>query len=157
MRYWLNVQKIRDGKEFQEPFKSSGQEVFENGYKFQLNAASSKKGFLYLFNEGTGEQKDRFSILFPTPRRNDGSAQIAESEAANSGWNVFDGDTATEKCWLIWTEEEIPMLEDVRKNAFENKGEVANASVGNLKKFIAENNTAQAVVKKRFAKPAGHR
>jgi serine/threonine protein kinase len=148
VRYWLNVQKMRDGKEFQEPFKSSGQEVYENGYKFQLNADSSKKGFLYLFNEGTGEQKDRFGILFPTPKRNDGSAQVAANEALNTGWNVFSGDTGTEKCWLIWTEEENSMLEDVRKNAFENKGAVQNASLENLKKFISENTATQATVKK---------
>lgn len=148
VRYWLNVQKMRDGKEFQEPFKSSGQEVFENGYKFQLNADSSKKGFLYLFNEGTGDRKDRFGILFPTPKRNDGSAQIAANEVLNTGWNVFGGDAGTEKCWLIWTEEQIPVLEDVRKNAFENKGLVQNASLESLRKFIAENNAVQPTVKK---------
>ncbi len=148
VRYWLNVQKMRDGKEFQEPFKSSGQEVFENGYKFQLNADSSKKGFLYLFNEGTGDQRDKFAILFPTPKRNNGSANIAANETLSTGWNIFGGDSGTEKCWLIWTEEENPTLEEARKNAFENKGVVPNTGLENLKKFIADNSSTRATIKK---------
>lgn len=148
LQFWLNVQKMRDGKPFQEPFKSSGQEVFENGYKFQLNASSLQKGFLYFFNEGTGDQKDKFWILFPTPKRNDGSAKIKADEAVESGWNVFSGDAGTEKCWLIWTEDENQTLEDVRKNAFESKdGSLSAEQSEKLRKFIAANNSPKTAKK----------
>jgi serine/threonine-protein kinase len=140
LRYWLNVQKMRDGKPFQEPFKSSGQEVFENGYKFQLNASSSQKGYLYFFNEGTGEQKDKFWILFPTPKSNGGLAEVKTNEQMQSGWNVFGGDAGTEKCWLIWTADENPVLEEARKNALDSRdGSLSGAQVERLKKFIADN------------------
>lgn len=149
LQFWLNVQKMRDGKPFQEPFKSSGQEVFENGYKFQLNASSLQKGFLYFFNEGTGDEKDKFWILFPTPKRNDGSAKINADEAVESGWNLFTGNAGTEKCWLIWTEDENPTLEDARKNAFDSKdGSLSAEQSDKLKKFIADNNSSPNTAKK---------
>src|SRR5262249_44729187 len=36
LTYSLTVQKMRDGKPFQNEFESSGQEIFENGWKFRL-------------------------------------------------------------------------------------------------------------------------
>src|SRR5262249_22584568 len=33
LSYFLLVQKMRNGKPFEEPFKSSGREIFESGYK----------------------------------------------------------------------------------------------------------------------------
>ncbi|HEX9959795.1 MAG TPA: serine/threonine-protein kinase, partial [Pyrinomonadaceae bacterium] len=149
LHYWLNVQKMRDGKPFQEPFKSSGQEIFENGYKFQLNASSSQNGYLYFFNEGTGEQKDKFWILFPTPRRNDGFAKVGSNEDVQSGWNVFGGAAGTERCWLIWTADENPILEDARKTAFGGKdGSLSGEQGEKLKKFIADNRNPSKTLRK---------
>jgi len=121
LRYWLMVQKMRNGKAYQEPFKSSGQEIFENGYEFTIFLNSSRKGYLYFFNEGINEDKGNFWILFPTPARNDGKAKIDAAEELKSGWNVFSGNGGTEKFWLIWTEDEYGLLEDIRKDAFKSQ------------------------------------
>ncbi|MDQ2855607.1 MAG: serine/threonine protein kinase, partial [Acidobacteriota bacterium] len=50
--YSLTVQKFHDGKAYDRPFETSGQEIFENGWKFQLNISSPQAGYLYLLNEG---------------------------------------------------------------------------------------------------------
>ena len=67
LAYSLTVQKMRDGKPYKEPFESSGQEIFENGYKFRLNVSSPQAGYLYVFNEGAPEKDNtNFTIIYPT-------------------------------------------------------------------------------------------
>src|SRR6185503_16365847 len=52
LSYGLTVQKMRSGRPFQEQFESSGQEIFENGWKFRVHLTSPQAGYLYLLNEG---------------------------------------------------------------------------------------------------------
>jgi len=51
LNYSLTVQKMRDGKSYQDTFESSGQEIFENGWKFRLNLSSPQEGYLYLLTK----------------------------------------------------------------------------------------------------------
>ena len=84
LAYFLNVQKMRGGKLFEEPFKSSGQEIFENGYKFKLNIKSDAAGFIYLFNEDKDASgKTIYNILYPTPKTKNGAAEIKADEQIN--------------------------------------------------------------------------
>jgi len=68
MTYWLTVQKMRGGKPFEEPFRSSGQEIFENGYGFRLNVASPRPGYLYVSRGRDRDGDMSFTILYPTRR-----------------------------------------------------------------------------------------
>jgi hypothetical protein len=138
IQLWLNVQTARDRPNLRQPVKQAGLEIFGNGSRFQINAASLKKGYLYIFNEGTGAEKGKFWILFPTPARNGGVAVIDGNEDIQTGWNVFNGDPGTEKCWLIWTRDENNMLEDARKGAVEDEaGEISPGYAEKLREFIA--------------------
>ena len=66
---------MRDGKEYQEPFESSGQEIFENGYKFQMRFTPPDNGYFYVFAEGLNANGEKvFNMIFPTPLKNDGKA-----------------------------------------------------------------------------------
>ena len=60
--YWLTVQRRRDSKDYKEPFDSSGQEIFENGWRSWVNIQSAQPGVLYLLNEGIGTQHSAISI-----------------------------------------------------------------------------------------------
>src|SRR5205807_1149876 len=51
LNYSLTVQKMRDGKPYQDEFESSGQEIFENAWKFRMNLSSPQDGYLYLINQ----------------------------------------------------------------------------------------------------------
>lgn len=142
VHYSLLVQKMRDGKKFQEPFESSGQEIFENGYRFQMRLTASEKGFLYLFNEGLNDKSEKvFQIIFPTPLTRNGSAEIGAKQKIETGWNEFDGKAGTENFWIIWSKEKIDIIEKVRENAFlSDIGAVTDKVLeGNLREFIEEN------------------
>ena len=125
LSYHLIVQKMRDGKPFEEPFKSSGQEAFENGYKFKMNFQSKEAGFVYLFNEDKDAQgKTVYNILYPTPKTNNGSAQVSAKQQIETANNTFSGSPGTEIVWLIWTSDKLDEMELVKQSAFDAQGKV---------------------------------
>ncbi len=141
--YSLLVQKMRDGKEYQTPFESSGQEIFENGYRFQMRLTPSENGFLYLFNEGLNEKGEKvFQIIFPTPTKNNGSAEVKAAQKIETAWNEFTGKAGTENFWIIWCNTKNESVEKARVNAFSNVGAVTEkVSEQNLRKFLDEKKT----------------
>jgi len=115
--YWLTVQKMRDGRPYQEPFQSSGQEIFENGYKFRLNISSPQSGYLYVFNDGP----DELTIIYPTPNTNRGSPELDADQTTQTNWNTFAGKTGTEKFWVVWSASAVKELEAAKDVAFNTK------------------------------------
>ena len=119
--YSLTVQKMREGKPYQDPFQSSGQEIFETGYKFRINVSSPESGYLYIFNEGADLNKNAsFNIIYPTPVTNNGSAQLAANQTMQTNWNTFAGQPGTEMFWIVWSVSPIPEMETARAAAFKS-------------------------------------
>lgn len=129
LTYYLMVQKMRDGKPYQEPYQSTGQEIFENGYEFKLSLLTpEERGYFYLFNEGYSEDGQvYFDILYPTPQRSSASAEVAANQRVETGLNEFSGKPDTEKLWIIWTKELLPQLEAVKAAAYANEGRVRDS------------------------------
>jgi len=125
LSYSLNVQKMRNGKPFEAPFKSSGQEIFETGYKFQMAFQSADEGNMYVFNEGVDAQgKPGYYLLFPTPGVNGGSPHVTAAQQIETAQNTFSGGKGTEIIWLIWTKNSSDDLERVVAAAFAARGAV---------------------------------
>jgi serine/threonine protein kinase len=129
--YSLTVQKMRDGKPYQQPFQSSGQEIFESGYKFKLNVSTPQSGYLYVFNQGADEQTGTsFTIIYPTPLTKQGSAAIEANEAMQTNWNIFAGKPGTEVFWIVWSASPINELEAAKTAAFQDKeGALTNSAM----------------------------
>jgi hypothetical protein len=141
---------MRDDKPYQEPFQSAGQEIFENGYKFKFNLFSSDAGYIYLFNEGAADDgKVYFNILYPTPKRNNGSAGIAANQQIVTGENAFGGKPDTEKFWIIWTVEPLPQLESARTAAYASDGKIKDSSEEqSLRSFLQEHSADKTEITK---------
>jgi serine/threonine protein kinase len=151
LSYWLTVQKMRDGKPYETPFKSSGQEIFENGYGFRLNVSSNRPGYLYVFNEGATDSGDMsFTILYPTPRTNGGSPRISAETTIETNWNRFGGQAGTEEFWMIWSAAPVPELEAARESAFASeKGKVTNAAIlKSVREFLIKHSDPKPEVNK---------
>jgi len=114
LSYSLTVQKMRDGKPYQNEFESSGQEIFENGWKFRMNVTSPQAGFLYLLNEGpaTGGT-NTYDVLFPEGKTNGGSPRVMANQKLQTAWMRFDDHDGTEKFWIVWAPAAVPELEAV--------------------------------------------
>jgi hypothetical protein len=136
--YWLNVQKMRNNKPYEKGFLSSGRDIFETGYKFRLNVSSSEPGYLYLFNEGPPLRSGTsFTILYPTPWTNHGSATVGAEQLVQTNWNTFAGESGTENFWIVWSISPIPELESAKDEAFKHPhGGLTGDNLVATKKFL---------------------
>lgn len=135
--YYLLIQKMRDGKTFQDPFRSSGRASVERGYKVGINFVPQFGGNFYIFNFGADDKgKNQFNILFPTPQRNGGRSQIEAGQLIETASNTVEGKSGTESIWMIWTAETNPNLEAAVTAAFQNGGVVPDAAAQALQNFL---------------------
>ena len=119
LSYSLLVQKMRQGKPYQAPFRATGREIFENGWKVKFDFTLPQAGSLYLLNEGPGRDgKPDLSLVFPTPSVNQGSAQVMASTRVESAWLLLDNQAGREKFWLVWAVHPPPELERAREEMF---------------------------------------
>ena len=153
--YSMTVQKMRNGKPYQEPFQSSGQEIFENGYKFRLNVSSPQPGYLYVFNEGAPEKSgSSFTIIYPTPATNKGSAKLDANQVVQTNWNTFAGQAGTEQFWVVWSASPVTELEVARDDAFKSKeGALTDtATLKTVKDFLTKHSEPKPETAKDTAK-----
>lgn len=135
--YALTVQRMRNEKAFQSAFQSTGQDVFDNGDKFQLNIFSPNPGYVYVFNEGTPERNaSSFTIIYPIPGTNEGSASVGANQWARTNWNTFRGQPGTENLWIVWSTAPVPQLESGKVDAFNNRGRLTGAGLDTVKAFL---------------------
>ena len=127
---------MRDGRLYQDPFQSSGQEIFENGYKFRLNISSPDSGYLYVINEGPPEEDGTsLTMVYPTPLRKNA---FVSNQPVQTNWNTFRGQAGTENFWIVWSASPVNQLEAAKTEAFDNrKGTLADLnSIRTVKEFL---------------------
>ena len=140
LAYSLTVQKMRDDKPYQDEFQSSGQEIFENGWKFRMNLTSPQEGYVYLLNEGPAEGGvTTYNVLFPEAETNGGSPRVSAGQNLQTAWMRFDNNQGTEKFWIVWTASPVKDLDAVTDAVNDqDRGEIKDSAkarrVGDLLK-----------------------
>ncbi|MGH9970665.1 MAG: protein kinase domain-containing protein [Pyrinomonadaceae bacterium] len=152
LNYWMMVQKYRDGKPFETPFRLASEINFEKDYRVQLNVSSPQSGYLYIFNEGPSGAEG-LSVLFPSPTANSGSALLAENQQVripSESWFQFDAQQGTEDLWLIFSPAVVPELEAVKSFANpRDKGVINNPELSRaVRAFIAANSNSKPAVER---------
>ena len=144
LSYGLTVQKMREGRPYQDSFESSGQEIFENGWKFRVHLASPQAGYLYLLNEGPAAGGvTTYNLLFAASASNSNVPPVAANEKTETAWMVFDQHQGTEKFWIVWAAQAVPELEAVKGviNA-KDKGEIGDADQAKTVKNLLEKHSS---------------
>jgi serine/threonine protein kinase len=138
MRYWLTVQQVRDEKDYRDPYKSNGEETFEQGDKFQLSVLTPQPGYLYVLNEGPLELTDtNFTMIFPRSAANNGSATLGANQTVQSEWKTFRGPPGAENFWLVWSPSPVPQLELAKAEAFRHpRGGLSGQNLVEVKDFL---------------------
>jgi serine/threonine protein kinase len=150
LTWWLTVQRTRDGRDYQQPFESSGQNEYESGYKFRFNFTSPQSGFLYLLNEGpAADGAVTLNHLFPTPANNNGAAFVNQNQIIQTGWNYFDIHPGTEKFRLVWSAQAVNELEAVKVFANpKDKGTISDpAKLKAVQDFLARSEATKPDVR----------
>lgn len=151
LSYGLTVQKMRSNRPYQEPFESSGQEIFENGWKFRMNVTSPQEGYLYLLNEGPAAGGiTTYNMLFPEPKTNGGSARVTADHKLQTAWMHFDEHPGTEKFWIVWTAAPVKELDAVTGAVNEqDQGEIKDSAQAHaVRDFLQKHSSPQPEVTK---------
>jgi hypothetical protein len=153
--YSLTVQKMRDGKPYQDEFGSSGQEIFENGWKFRVNLASPQEGYLYLLNEGpVAGDAVTYNLLFPDAKTNNGSPRVTADQKLQTAWMRFDDHQGTEKFWVVFSKSPVKELEAVANRVNDvDSGEIKDATQARgVRDFLQQHSSPQPEVTKDSAR-----
>ncbi len=155
VNYSLTVQKMRDGRPYQDTFESSGQEIFENGWKFRMNLSSPQEGYLYLLNEGPAAgDETTYNVLFPEAKTNHGSSRVSAEQKLQTAWMRFDEHQGTEKFWLVWSASPIKELDAATDSVNDkDQGEIKDSAQARaVRDFLAKHSSPKPDVAKDSAK-----
>jgi serine/threonine protein kinase len=132
LTYHLIAQRDQQRFPDSQPFRSSGEHIFEAWYQVRLMISSNQAGYLYVLNEGPPGQAGNLAnyvLLFPDADTSNWSAAISAnrtvqipppSDKPDDDWIQFDQEKGTEKIWLVWSERSVPELEAVKHLANPN-------------------------------------
>jgi serine/threonine protein kinase len=135
--YWLMVQRMRNGHEYQAPFKSNGEDIFESGDKFQLNLFSPEPGYLYVFYERPPQATDNSFVMLYPRSANGGVATLGANQPFQSDWITFQGPAGDENLWIIWSVSPVTQLESAQTEALKHSGEgITGDNLIALKDFL---------------------
>jgi len=155
LSYWMTVQKYRNGRPFEDPFRLAGEMNFEKDYQVKLNVSSPQPGYLYILNEGPlpAGGSPSFVVLFPSTTANEGLSYLAKNqpvEIPQKSWFQFDAERGTERLWLVFGENAVPELEAVRQFANpKDQGLIKDAALNaRVRQFLSEHSATKAAIEK---------
>ena len=88
-------------------------DIFKSSDRFSFTFSSPQEGFLYLLNEDGSADKG-YSLLFPSPFANQGSAQIPGNQTVTTSRYGFEQDKPVENVLLVWAARPVDELEAVK-------------------------------------------
>ncbi len=154
LNYWIMVQKYKDEKPYQAPFRLAGEINFESQYHIRLHVSSPQSGYLYVLNEGPADKgSPQFTVLFPSPTANGGSSLVRESrevQIPEQSWFMFDNEQGTEKLWLVFSADAVTQLESLKAFATaKGKGVINDPDLNRaVQEFLAVQSVPKPTVEK---------
>ena len=138
--YSISVQKDPKRYPGSKPFQLPGEVIFSPGDRIRLSISAPQPGYLYIVNESPDGSHN---VLFPSSLRSSGSAAVGAGQGVQipetgDGF-VFDEQEGTEKLWLIWSPNTVPLLESVKRWANpEDKGQIKDpAQLSSVRDFLS--------------------
>ena len=143
-RLQMQAAEGRQGQEIvlpaREPLK------FAAGQRIRLSFSSPASGYLYLLDQATGSdgKPSELAVLFPSPTANGGSSFVpagAQIPIPRESWLQFDAERGTDKLWLVWSANGLPLLDGLRKYAnVHDRGRVRSAAEEQAARNFLETN-----------------
>jgi len=159
LSYFVTVQKYRNGKPYEKPFRLRDDINFEKDYRLRLTVTSSQVGYLYIFNEEVGEsdKTPSFVIMFPSEITNNGSAQLKENQQVQIPERTefqFDAHEGIERIWLVWASRRLDELEAFKRFANpKDRGQVSGPESAKLSEFLKSHRPGNPSVERTEDKP----
>ena len=147
LSYWITVQKYRDGKPFEDPFRLAQPINFEKDYRIRLHFTGPHPGFLYLVSEAPADTPgDSPYNLIAATRLDAGQ----ETQVPERSWFQFDAEKGVERLWIVWGGS--PVVELDSSTSFMNpsdKGTIRDAAISRrVGAFLTSHAASQPVIEK---------
>lgn len=147
LSYWITVQKYRDGKPFEDPFRLAQPINFEKDYRIRLHFTGPRPGFLYLVSEApAGTPSGSPYNLIAATRLDAGQ----ETQVPEKSWFQFDAEKGAERLWIVWGGG--PVVELDSSTSFMNphdKGTIRDAAISRaVAAFLTSHAASQPVTEK---------
>lgn len=132
LRYHVMLQEFRNNHVFGKPKRLPGESAISSGNGIKLVLSAAEPGHVYVLNEAAEStpEKPQFNIFSPSPTVRGGSSHVLKDDEIripenDDAYLQFDSQTGTEKTWVVWSADQIPELEALKKFATpEYKGEI---------------------------------
>jgi hypothetical protein len=148
LEFSLTVQMMRNGKPYKASFESTGRNIYDDGTEFWINISTQDSGYLYLINEGpTASGTITYRLLYPNPE--DGDARLAGGQRMvipdeRHPAYIFQEGTGTEKVWIIWSKQSIPVMEELKGHVNSMSNDITDpAQIESVRKFLSEHQTSK--------------
>jgi serine/threonine protein kinase len=138
VNYFLTVQPMHYRQLYQSPFRSHGEETFNNGDNFRLTVTTPVDAFVYVFYDGSlKENGASFRMIFPRKTTNGGSASLGADKSVETDWGTFEGPPGSENFWIVWSTKPVAELESVKNEAFNNAdGALTGDTLAKVKQYL---------------------
>jgi serine/threonine protein kinase len=117
-KYFLTVQGMRNGQPYRDSFKSHGDETFNRDDNFRLTVSTLVPAYLYIFKEKPpAPNETSFTMIYPRPTINNGSASLGPDQSVDSDWYTFRGPPGAENFWIVWSTSPVRELDSAISEA----------------------------------------
>ncbi len=149
LEYSIGVQKYRDGKPYESPFRLAGEMVFESDYGIAVEVTSQQAGYLYILNEGPHAKtgKRTFTLLEPQQNNSALRAPATPVHIPPSGYSRLDQGTGRELLYLIWAKHPVEVMERLKALLAEHPGASDDAD-HSIQDFLAKHPRGAVEVRK---------
>jgi len=113
--YSMMIQRVRDGQDYGEPIRATGEMLVEHGHKIALEFQPAKDGYLYVLNGADDAQSGRrtWVVLHPMATATPKLAAGETARVPRENWFRFDDAAGTELLTVVWSGKTVPELNDL--------------------------------------------
>ena len=113
--YSMIIQRVRDGQDYGDAFRVSGEMLVEHGHKIALEFQPGHDGYLYVLNGAEDAQSGRrtWVVLHPMAMATPTIADVEVARVPRDNWFRFDGAAGTELLTIVWSKNPLPELDSL--------------------------------------------
>jgi len=113
--YSMIVQRSRDGQDYGDALRVSGEMLVEHGHKIALEFQPGHDGYLYVLNGAEDAQSGRrtWVVLHPMATATPDIADVEVARVPRANWFQFDGAAGTELLTVVWSKKPLAELNNL--------------------------------------------
>ncbi|MBN8733642.1 MAG: serine/threonine protein kinase [Acidobacteria bacterium] len=117
--YSMLIQRSRDGQDYGDVIRATGEMLVEHGHKIALEFSPVHDGHLYVLNgaEDASSGRRTWLVLHPMATATPEIADVEIARVPRENWFRFDDAAGTELLTVVWSKKPLPELDELIQRA----------------------------------------